>query len=78
MIFNVSGSKQIDIQPGDWVDLDSSFVTADPQWGFSFQVIDIDVEDNIWCNLWNGVEHEQATVSPSIILDNFRKVPFEE
>ena len=77
MIYNIANSKQVDIQAGDWVDVNPGmWGEADPVWGFSVQVYDVD-GTYVWCYVWNGTDYDQSAVDASIIVDNYRKIPFE-
>lgn len=81
MIFEInqvnSDPKEIDIQAGDWIDIFSS-MNCDPAWGYSVLVTNVDEFDQIWVNYWNGTAYEETTMSPYWIVDNYRKVPYEE
>jgi hypothetical protein len=72
-----------DIAPGDWVDVDESSISPDPMWGFSFQVCNVYPDYNVIGILFclNPGETEENRVyaetclSPSVITNNFRRVP---
>lgn len=78
MIKTIANNLQIDIQEGDWVDVEPGTFTADPVWGNSLQVTEVlENASYLMANIWNGEEYENSAVDLSLIIDNYRKVPFE-
>lgn len=71
------------IAPGDWVDVDPSVISPDPEWGFSFQVCNVYPNDGVIgilvCLNPSG-EPENRTyaetcLTPATITNSFRRVP---
>ena len=78
MIFDIANSQSVNIEIGDWIDVDTMAIPSpDPQWGYSLQVVDIDHADYVWVNIWNTDHYELSAMGKSWILANFRQVEFE-
>lgn len=81
--FTIADSNVEDIAPGDWVDVDPSNISPDPDWGYSFQVCNVYPDDSVIGILvcLNPSEEEanrvyaETCLSPSVISNNFRRVP---
>lgn len=69
---------------GDWVDVDPSALDPDPNWGYSFQVMDVNpnVEPaystvSILITQDEGETYFATDLSASWVQNNFRRVPRE-
>lgn len=79
-VINDGGIQEI--APGDWVDVLEEAITADPVWGFSFQVCNVypqyGVVGVLYCINPGAAEidrvYAETCLSPEIITNNFRRV----
>lgn len=76
------GTKTIPIAPGDWVDMNPDGITADPEWGWSFQVCQVykgEGEENdsvdILMTSDNGESYSVQNYDCYWVTNNFRRVP---
>lgn len=75
--FTIEGSLSCQIAPGDWVDVDQAYVSPDPTWGMSFQVVDVDPDSNqvqIFIYDPGSQEYTITNLSCTIVTNNFRRV----
>lgn len=80
-IKTIAGDLQVDIDAGDWVSIAPNVMDPDPTWGLSFEVSDTPGGvDWIYVKALvpNTEEYADTGLSLSNIIENFRKVPFEE
>lgn len=83
-IFTIAEGVQMEVAPGDWLDIDPGSITPDPDWGFSFQCCQVYPEFGVVGILvcLNPTEepmnriYAETCVSPSLITNIFvRKAP---
>jgi hypothetical protein len=65
----------VEVLPNDWVDLDET-IALDPLWGSSFQVLQC-LPDYITVKMLDVTlgEYVEVAITPSLILNNYRRVP---
>lgn len=82
----IANDKVKSIAPGDWADVDPTNITADPDWGFSYQVTSLYLNEGvigILVCLNPSAEPSERTyaetcLSPSLITNVFRRQTDEE
>lgn len=80
-LFPVNGTsgEHCMIAPGDWVDVNPSAIWSDPDWGFSFQVVNVYPEENqvgiLVMDSWWSQTYSESMLSTDWITNNFRRVP---
>lgn len=86
-VFVIADEEEQDIAPGDWVDIDPTYISPDPEWGYSFQVCAVYPNENL-NQAYVGIlvclnptaepeerVYAETALSPSTITNNFRRVP---
>jgi hypothetical protein len=70
------GQMAQSIAQGDWVDVDPAVGLNDPQWGYSFQVINLYPNAvGVLYSSDGGQTYSETQVSEAGLTDNFRRVP---
>lgn len=66
----------VNVKVNDWLDLDDKAIPLDPLWGSSFQVLECH-EEEIIVRMYDAVTdlYQPMAVSPSLIMNNYRRVP---
>ena len=80
--FVVQDSSTIPIAAGDWVDVDPSALSADINWGYSYQVCNLYPSEypasaavGVLYSADGGNTYSETQVSGSWLQNNFRRVP---
>jgi photosystem II stability/assembly factor-like uncharacterized protein len=80
--FTIQNSTKRMIAPGDWVDVDPGAISADPSWGFSFQVCNIYPSEYIGAQAVGilvsgdgGQTYAETQLSCSWVTNTFRRIP---
>lgn len=74
--FTIEDNRTCMIAPGDWVDVDASYLPADPEWGSSHQVCNVypwSMSIGVLIHLGGGFYYE-TTLDTSFVSNNFRRV----
>lgn len=76
--YTTQDGRIVNVKVNDFLDLDTSFIPEDPIWGSSFQVIEC-LENSIMIRMYDAATdlYGPVSVSPEIILNNYRKVTKE-
>lgn len=81
-LFTIADSALEEIAPGDWVDVDPSALPPDPNWGMSFQVVNVYPNENVGLQAVGilitsdgGQTYSETQLSASWVTNNFRRVP---